>query len=116
MTDGKPIEPRQGGSVMARTLAQYRDMSGKVESILEVLNGPGHELALRIFLAIVLAHWVEHLLQALQIFALGWPRPEARGALGLVFPWLVSSEALHYAYAIIMLVGLIVLRPSFQGR
>jgi hypothetical protein len=71
---------------------------------------------LQVYLAIVLAHWAEHVLQAIQVFALGWPRPESRGALGLVFPWLVSSEALHYAYAIVMLVGLIVLRPGFHGR
>ena len=55
---------------------------------LERLNTDHHELALRAFMVVVLAHWVEHLLQALQIYVLGWPVPEARGALGLVFPWL----------------------------
>ena len=29
------------------------------------LNGERHELALRLFMVIVLAHWAEHLLQAL---------------------------------------------------
>ena len=71
---------------------------------------------LHIFLVVVLAHWFEHLLQAFQIYLLGWKVPEARGALGLLWPWLVSSEALHYAYAIVMLAGLIYLRPMFQGR
>src|SRR4051794_11623246 len=71
-------------------------------ALVEALNGPWHKAALQVFLAVVLAHWVEHVLQALQIFALHWPRPEARGALGLVFPWLVSSEALHYGYALVM--------------
>ena len=31
------------------------------------LNGPWHERALHIFMAIVLAHWAEHLAQAFQI-------------------------------------------------
>ena len=56
------------------------------DSFVGRLNGERHELALRLFMVIVLAHWVEHLLQGLQIYALGWPVPEARGALGLLFP------------------------------
>ncbi len=80
------------------------------------LNGPYHQLAMKAFMVIVLAHWVEHILQAGQIYLLGWARPSARGGLGLVFPWLVSSEWLHYAYALLMLVGLIMLRPAFPGR
>jgi hypothetical protein len=78
-------------------------------------NGPRHELALRTFMVIVLAHWAEHLLQVFQIYVLGWPVPESRGALGLVFPWLVSSELLHYGYALVMLAGLWLLRPGFTG-
>ena len=42
------------------------------------LNTDRHELALRVFMAIVLAHWLEHLLQVTQIYALGWPVPEGR--------------------------------------
>ena len=83
---------------------------------LERLNTDRHELALRVFMVIVLAHWVEHLLQALQIYVLGWPVPEARGALGLVFPWLIKSESLHYGYALVMLVGLWMLRSGFTGK
>src|SRR5215831_7404848 len=86
------------------------------ETFLEKLNGRWHETALWLFAVIVLAHWTEHVLQAIQIFILGWPRPAARGALGLIFPWLVSSETLHYGYALIMLVGLLALRPGFSGR
>jgi hypothetical protein len=80
------------------------------------LNGPRHETALRVFTLIVLAHWAEHLLQAFQIYVLGWPPPQARGALGHFYPWLVRSEVLHYAYAIVMLAGLWILRPGFVGR
>jgi hypothetical protein len=84
-------------------------------TLLERLNGPGHELGLRVFMAIVLAHWAEHLLQAFQIYALGWPVHEARGVLGYFLPWLVHSEVLHYGYALVMLVGVWMLRPGFTG-
>lgn len=50
---------------------------------------------LQVFVAIVLAHWVEHLGQAFEIYVLGMKVPEARGGLGLIWPWLVSSEAIH---------------------
>jgi len=33
-------------------------------SFLDRLNGSQHEIALRLFMVIVLAHWGEHLLQA----------------------------------------------------
>jgi hypothetical protein len=85
-------------------------------SFLEELNGRYHRAALWTFMAIVVAHWAEHLVQALQIWVLGWARPDARGVLGLAFPWLVKSEALHYFYAIVMLVGLLLLLPGFKGR
>ena len=85
-------------------------------TLLDRLNGDRHELALRLFMVVVLAHWAEHLLQGLQIYALGWPVPEARGALGLWFPWLIKSEILHYAYALVMLVGLWTLRTGFSGK
>lgn len=71
--------------------------------------------ALQLFMLVVLAHWVEHVVQALQVFVFGWERPEARGALGFLVPWLVSSEALHYGYAVVMLFGLALLRPAFSG-
>lgn len=79
------------------------------------LNSAWHERALQLFLVIVLAHWAEHLAQATQIYLLGWPAPEARGVLGLWYPWLVKSEVLHYGYAIVMLVGIWLLRPGFVG-
>ena len=84
-------------------------------SFTERMNGPWHERSLHIFMAIVLAHWAEHLAQAFQIYALGWQPPAARGVLGLWFPWLVKSEVLHYGYAIVMLIGLWILRTGFVG-
>ena len=84
--------------------------------LLEKLNAEWHKPALQLFAVIVLAHWAEHLTQAVQIYVLGWPLPEARGVLGLWYPWMVKSEALHYGYAIVMLVGLWILRTGFVGR
>lgn len=84
--------------------------------ILTSLNTRYHRLALTIFLVVVLAHWAEHVVQAWQIWVLGWPRPQARGLLGEAFPWLVTSEWLHYGYALVMLVALFLLRPGFVGR
>lgn len=81
-----------------------------------LINTRYHRAATWLFMVIVLAHWAEHLTQAFQIWALDWPRPKARGALGMPFPWLVSSEWMHYLYAIIMLAGLFLLRPAFIGR
>ena len=84
-------------------------------TLIEQLNGRYHELGLRIFMAIVLAHWGEHLFQAIQIYVLGWPVPKALGLLGMFYPWLIKSEVLHYAYALVMLIGLWIFRPGFTG-
>ena len=83
--------------------------------IYDKLNSVWHRRALHTFMFIVLAHWAEHLTQAYQIYVLGWPRPKAGGFLGLFFPWLVSSEVLHYGYAIVMLIGLFMFRKGFTG-
>ena len=83
--------------------------------LVERLNTTWHKPALLSFMVIVLAHWAEHLTQAFQIYVLQWPIPESRGVLGLWFPWLVKSELLHYGYALVMLIGLWILRPGFLG-
>jgi len=84
--------------------------------LLEKLNGVWHERANQVFGVIVLAHWTEHLVQAVQIFILGWPRSDSRGILGGWYPWLIKTEALHYGYAVVMLIGLWILRSGFVGR
>ena len=87
--------------------------SPQTVSFVDRLNTEWHELALRGYMVIVLAHWAEHLVQAFQIYVLGWPVPESRGVLGQFFPWVIRSEALHYGYALVMLIGLFVLRRGF---
>jgi hypothetical protein len=84
--------------------------------MISAVNGRHHRIALGIFMVIVVAHWAEHIAQAIQLWLLHWPLREARGVLGLPFPWLIRSEWLHYGYAILMLAGLIMLRPGFAGR
>ena len=77
---------------------------------------PAHQRRnVMLFMVVVLAHWLEHIFQAVQIWLLGWPRPKALGAVGEAFPGLVTSESLHYGYALVMLVGIILLRPGFTG-
>lgn len=97
---------------MAEREATATDEGG----LMSRLNGVHHRLALNAFMVVVLAHWAEHLAQAYQIWALGWPVPKARGVLGLAYPWLITSEWLHYGYALVMLVGLWMLRGGFVGR
>jgi hypothetical protein len=87
----------------------------RARGLIAMLNGRLHKLALMAFLFVVLAHWAEHLTQAWQVWVLGWPRPTAGGLLGKFFPWLVSSEWLHYGYAIVMLIGFVTLRHGFSG-
>ncbi|MEU2613214.1 hypothetical protein ABZ570_16765 [Micromonospora sp. NPDC007271] len=88
-------------------------MLGRVNT---ALNTNRHRLALGLFMAVVIGHWAEHISQAIQVYALGWPLPKANGLLGLAFPWLVTSEWLHYGYAVLMLAGLVMLRHGFVGR
>ncbi|MFA6235860.1 MAG: hypothetical protein WC635_00925 [Bacteriovorax sp.] len=92
------------------------NQNSSFQNFLTLINQSKHELALRLYMVIVLAHWGEHLVQAFQIFVLKWPRPASRGILGQWFPWLISSELLHYGYALFMLLGLWFLRKGFKGR
>jgi hypothetical protein len=90
--------------------------SMKAPTLYERINREWHKPALQLFMFIVLAHWAEHLAQAFQVYVLNWPVPEARGVLGIWFPWLIKSESLHYLYALVMLVGIWILRKGFEGR
>ncbi len=81
-----------------------------------LLNSRYHKAALLLFGFVVIAHWVEHLAQAYQIYVLGWVPAKAGGAVGLAFPFLVKSEWLHYGFAIFMLLGFVMLRHGFTGR
>jgi hypothetical protein len=101
---------------MAASSSSMDFTSAAGPSFYEKLNTQWHERALWLFMGVVLAHWGEHLAQATQIYLMGWPRPQANGIVGLWYPWLIKSEVLHYAYALVMLVGIWVLRKGFTGR
>lgn len=100
---------------MSNTAAETCHTSGWA-AFHQRINNAWHERALQLFMVVVLAHWAEHLTQALQIYVLGWDIPASRGILGLWFPWLVTSELLHYGYALVMLVAIWALRDGFKGR
>jgi hypothetical protein len=101
-------------AVSAASLAStHAHVSG--DSIYDKLNSKWHKPALLGLMAIVLGHWGEHLVQAYQIYVMGWPPAKAGGILGLWYPWLIKSEVLHYGYALVMLIGIWVLRKGFAG-
>jgi len=91
------------------------DASNSV-GLLSRVNVDRHRAALNVFLVVVLAHWAEHVVQAIQIWGLGRAPADSRGVLGQAFPWLVKQEWLHYGYAVVMLAGLWILRSGFVGR
>lgn len=70
---------------------------------------------LSVFLLVVAVHWGEHIAQLFQIHLLDWPRKEAGGLLGVVFPVLVKREYLHTGFSVIMLAGLLGFRDQFRG-
>lgn len=51
-------------------------------------------------------HFSEHIAQLIELYVLKMPRPECLGLLGLFYPYLMHSEWLHYAHALLMLAGL----------
>lgn len=87
---------------------------GVVDRVTRAVNA-NHTVCLVAFAFIVIAHWAEHLVQAYQIYALGWPTGKALGVVGLWFPWLIKAELLHYGYALVMLIMLWMLRDGFAG-
>jgi hypothetical protein len=55
-------------------------------SFYESLNTRRHKVALLSFMAIVLFHWAEHIVQAYQFFVLHWARPMSMGLVGMYYP------------------------------
>jgi hypothetical protein len=105
-------QPNYSGSTAA---GSFSTSQSSYHDLILKLNTIWHERSLQIFMVIVLAHWAEHLVQAYQIYVMGWPIPESLGVIGYWFPWMFQSELLHYAYALVMLIGIWVLRTGFIG-
>jgi len=101
---------------MSDAAARIQDIPVSYHSrFFESLNTRWHKAALQGFLAIVLFHWLEHIIQAYQFFVMNWTRPMSMGFLGMYYPWLMKSEVLHYGFALVMLIGLWVVRKGFTG-
>lgn len=71
---------------------------------------------LNIFLLVVYLHLFEHIAQMFQLYVLQWPRSQCLGLLGLIWPWLIHSEYLHYGHALFMLVGIYYLTKYMHIR
>lgn len=69
-----------------------------------------------LYLVLIVGHFAEHVLQFIQAFVLGWPRPEAGGILGVWSPQLLTNETLHFSYNLMQLVGLLALSYHVTGR
>jgi hypothetical protein len=54
---------------------------------------------MKIFGTIMIAHWLEHIFQAYQVYVLHLHRECALGLLGMKYPWLIKTESLHYVFA-----------------
>ncbi len=74
-----------------------------------------HGTILKVFVAVMIAHWLEHIVQAYQVYAMGHERHHAMGLLGQFYPWLMHSEWLHFGYAFLTFVGLAILRGGFSS-
>lgn len=62
---------------------------------------------MKIFGAVMVAHWLEHLFQAYQVYILHVHRECALGLLGMKYPWLVRTESLHFVFALLTWLGMI---------
>jgi len=101
---------------MSVSTAGIRHIDGAPSrGLYEKLNTGWHKAALLAFTAFVLFHWMEHIVQAYQFFVMHWSRQMSMGLLGMYYPWLMKTEALHYGFALVMLIGLWVLRKGFTG-
>ena len=65
------------------------------------------------FAALMVAHWMEHIFQAWQVYVMKMPPKCALGMLGMKYPWLVRTESLHFAFAVVTSVGLLALWDVF---
>lgn len=102
----KPVESRWGAD----------EIPDRKASLLTKINSTAHYGALKWYLAIVIAHWIEHLVQAFQVYILRMPTPQAGGFLGYLLPETNKNETLHWTYAIVMFAGLLLLRRGFTDK
>jgi hypothetical protein len=100
-------------SMKGEDLVLYRERASRFMS---QLNGRFHAPALWVYMLVIVAHWLEHVLQIYQIYGLGWAPENAGGILGVFYPSLVESETLHFVYDFIQWAGILLFYPGFHGR
>lgn len=64
------------------------------------------KLGMKIFMALIALHWVEHLFQAYQVYVMHMNRACALGFLGMRYPWLIRTEILHFGFAMLTMLGM----------
>ncbi|MEX1019672.1 MAG: hypothetical protein WDZ49_08440 [Litorilinea sp.] len=109
------VAPVAIGETRIVAMASEKESTPMLSSWYARLNGLHHARALWIFMLIVVAHWMEHVLQIYQIYGLGWAPTAAGGLIGVFFPILITSETLHFVYDFIQWAGIVVLRGGFRG-
>ena len=74
-----------------------------------------HTTKLKIFMGVMILHWIEHVAQIYQLYVLHLPRCCAMGFIGQFFPVLMTTEWLHFGFAVLTLAGCVWLLPGFLG-
>jgi hypothetical protein len=80
------------------------------------LQGRQYQVALYFYMALVAGHFIEHIIQLIQLYVLHMPRAMSMGVLGLYLPGLMRSEVLHLSYNLMQLLGLLLLAHGIYGQ
>jgi len=79
------------------------------------MNTKRHSYWLVVFSFVMIGHWAEHIAQIWQIHVQGIPPHCAFGMLGKYWPALVTTEWMHFGYAVLTMAGLVFLKYGFSG-
>jgi hypothetical protein len=103
------------GGFVYMSSSEGTGQQSRTARLMQRLNGMYHAPALWFYMLVIVAHWLEHVLQIYQIYGLGWAPEKAGGILGVIYPQLIESETLHFVYDFIQWAGIIILAPGFRG-
>ncbi len=91
------------------------ESAAPTRKVFRPVTGNRHARMLNIYLVFVAVHFMEHLLEMLQVFVLKIPSTKPGGLLGLAFPALANAEWVHFSYNLFQLAGLLLLAAGFGG-
>jgi hypothetical protein len=86
-----------------------------MKSFIYSLHSRYFNLSFAIFKLLLVAHFVEHISQMVELYAFHWERTKCLGLIGNIYPWLVTSESYHYIFALITMLGIFLFRRSRIG-